>query len=156
MKVSTTIRMNPELKERLDNISGTDGDGRTMTWHVEQALQQYLDTIVPMMVPIEKSKLVPTPRPKATRRFTPPTHDQAFSYFHARGSAIAITESENFIDFYESKGWMIGKNKMKDWKAAARNWMRKSTEHTQPTNNQAQSPMKLLTDTSWAPKGVIE
>ena len=27
-----------------------------------------------------------------------------------------------FVDFYSSKGWMVGKNKMKDWKAAVRNW----------------------------------
>jgi hypothetical protein len=32
-------------------------------------------------------------------------------------------DSQRFHDFYSSKGWMIGKNKMKDWKAAARNWL---------------------------------
>lgn len=31
-------------------------------------------------------------------------------------------DAQRFLDFYDSKGWMIGKNKMKDWKAAARNW----------------------------------
>jgi hypothetical protein len=30
-----------------------------------------------------------------------------------------------FIDFYESKGWMVGSNKMKDWKAAVRTWEKK-------------------------------
>jgi hypothetical protein len=33
-------------------------------------------------------------------------------------------DAEAFIDFYESKGWMVGKNKMKDWKAAVRTWER--------------------------------
>ena len=32
--------------------------------------------------------------------------------------------AESFVDFYESKGWMVGKNKMKDWRAAVRNWAR--------------------------------
>ena len=32
-------------------------------------------------------------------------------------------DAQRFHDFYSSKGWMIGKNKMKDWKAAARNWL---------------------------------
>ena len=32
-------------------------------------------------------------------------------------------DSQRFHDFYSSKGWMVGKNKMKDWKAAARNWL---------------------------------
>lgn len=31
-------------------------------------------------------------------------------------------DPEKFIDFYSAKGWMIGKNKMKDWKAAVRTW----------------------------------
>ena len=31
-------------------------------------------------------------------------------------------DASRFIDFYESKGWMIGKNKMKDWRAAVRTW----------------------------------
>lgn len=32
-------------------------------------------------------------------------------------------DTQRFHDFYSSKGWMVGKNKMKDWRAAARNWL---------------------------------
>ena len=35
-------------------------------------------------------------------------------------------DAERFIDFYSSKGWMVGKNKMKDWKASVRTWLRSS------------------------------
>ena len=53
------------------------------------------------------------------RNFKKPTKKQVESYF----KEIGFNHSPNsFIDFYESKGWMIGKNKMKDWKAAARHW----------------------------------
>ena len=39
------------------------------------------------------------------------------------GRSIGFTiDGQGFLDFYESKGWMIGKNKMKDWKAAVRTW----------------------------------
>jgi len=31
-------------------------------------------------------------------------------------------DAERFIDFYTSKGWFVGRNKMKDWQAAVRNW----------------------------------
>ncbi len=41
------------------------------------------------------------------------------------------SQAERFVDFYESKGWYVGKNKMKDWKAAARNWLRSD----KPKNN---------------------
>lgn len=33
-----------------------------------------------------------------------------------------------FLDFYQSKGWMVGQNKMKDWRAAVRNWVRNDAE----------------------------
>lgn len=41
-------------------------------------------------------------------------------------SILPKYEAEKFIDFYESKGWFVGKSKMKDWKAAARNWKRRN------------------------------
>lgn len=55
------------------------------------------------------------------RRFTPPTLEEVKAYCEEYGKMI---ECERFVDYYESKGWMIGKNKMKDWKAAVRNWAR--------------------------------
>lgn len=57
---------------------------------------------------------------KATR-FSPPTLEEVKAYCQERKNDI---NSERFIDFYQSKNWMIGKNKMKDWKAAIRNWER--------------------------------
>ena len=67
-------------------------------------------------------------------RFAPPTQQEAGNYFLERGSPDAVNEADKFIDFYASKNWMVGKNKMKDWKAAIRNWMRKSNENTQRSN----------------------
>ena len=54
-------------------------------------------------------------------RFTPPSADEVREY--ARESGYHI-DADGFIDFYASKGWMVGKNKMKDWRAAVRNWSR--------------------------------
>lgn len=55
------------------------------------------------------------------KRFTPPTIQEVAEYCLEKGYAV---DAERFIDFYASKGWMIGKNQMKDWKAAVRNWSR--------------------------------
>ena len=44
---------------------------------------------------------------------------------------VAEMVGKAFIDFYSSKGWMIGKNRMKDWKAAVRTWERKRKEQSQ-------------------------
>jgi hypothetical protein len=42
-------------------------------------------------------------------------------------------DAQRFHDFYASKGWMVGKNKMTDWKAAARNWLSRDTDNSKPT-----------------------
>lgn len=58
--------------------------------------------------------------PKGNRAtFSPPTLDEVRDYCNERNNNVV---PEKFINFYESKGWMVGKNKMKDWKAAVRNW----------------------------------
>jgi len=55
------------------------------------------------------------------KRFTPPTIDQISSYCKERNNTI---NAEQFFDYNESKGWVVGKTKMKDWKAAVRTWER--------------------------------
>ena len=57
---------------------------------------------------------------KAVKRFCPPTLEEVKVYVEEKG--YAFFDAERFIDFYTSKGWMVGKNKMKDWQAAVRNW----------------------------------
>ena len=54
-----------------------------------------------------------------SQRFTPPTLEEVKSYCLERNNNV---DAQRFIDFYESKGWMIGKSKMKDWKACVRTW----------------------------------
>jgi len=75
---------------------------------------------------IIKEKELPngSSKEKRPKPFLPPTLDQLQEY--AKEANLKI-DCERFIDFYKAKDWMIGKNKMKDWKAAARNWARPST-----------------------------
>jgi hypothetical protein len=63
-------------------------------------------------------------QPKKTKNFKPPTIDEVKAYCTERKNGV---DAERFVDFYEAKGWMLGKNKMKDWKAAVRTWERKDT-----------------------------
>ncbi len=53
--------------------------------------------------------------------FTPPTLEEVISYCKERNNSV---DPQKWYDFYSAKGWMIGKNKMKDWKAAVRTWER--------------------------------
>ena len=58
-------------------------------------------------------------------RFKKPSVIDIIDYCKERNNNI---DAEAFIDFYESKDWKIGKNKMKDWKAAVRTWERRETK----------------------------
>ena len=57
--------------------------------------------------------------------FKKPSVNDIVDYCKERNNNI---DAEAFIDFYESKDWKIGKNKMKDWKAAVRTWERRETK----------------------------
>lgn len=60
------------------------------------------------------------------KRFTPPTLEEVKTYCLERKNNV---DCEQFVDFYESKGWVVGKNKMKDWKAAIRTWERRDEKN---------------------------
>ncbi len=60
-------------------------------------------------------------KPPRASRFTPPAFDEVNAYCKERGNSI---DAQRFIDHYEARGWMLGKNKMKDWRAAVRTWER--------------------------------
>lgn len=53
------------------------------------------------------------------KRFTPPSVEEVNSYILEKGYDV---DAEAFVNFYESKGWFVGKNKMKSWKAALVTW----------------------------------
>lgn len=65
------------------------------------------------------------------KRFSPPTLDDVKAYCAERKNNV---DADKFIAHYESNGWMVGRNKMKDWKAAIRSWERNNygTQKQQP------------------------
>lgn len=73
-------------------------------------------------------------KPPRRSRFVPPTVEQVAEYVRSRGSSV---DPQGFIDFYEAKGWMVGRTPMKDWKAACRN-----AESWERWKNQPQTPQR--------------
>lgn len=63
-----------------------------------------------------------------SKRFVPPTPEEVNAYCQERHNGI---DGSEFCDFYTSKGWKVGKNPMKDWRAAVRTWER-SRKQTAP------------------------
>lgn len=60
-------------------------------------------------------------RAKKSNNFIPPTVEEVQDYCQERKNNV---DAQTFVNFYESKGWMVGKNKMKNWKAAVVTWER--------------------------------
>jgi len=58
------------------------------------------------------------------KRFVKPTMDALLKYFYEINMPNAKLEAEKFYDHYEANGWRVGKNPMKSWQGAARNWKR--------------------------------
>lgn len=58
---------------------------------------------------------------KKSKRFVPPTAEEVNAYCRERKNNI---DGQYFVDFYTSKGWKIGSQSMKDWRAAVRTWER--------------------------------
>lgn len=74
---------------------------------------------------IDKEKEREVEREKKTaKRFTPPTVEEVRKYCEERKNGV---DPERFVDFYASKGWKVGQNGMKDWKACVRTWERRNT-----------------------------
>jgi len=81
-------------------------------------------------------------------RFQEPSLEEAMNSFELAGSSR--DEGEKFWNYYEANGWKAGRNKMKNWNAAARNWIKRSHEFTtnktgtpkQPSQDQLEAYLK--------------
>ncbi len=80
----------------------------------------------------EKEKKVP---PKKRKKFVPPSLQEVQEYCNERNNGV---DAWRWYNFYQAKGWLIGKNKMKDWKAAVRTW-----EEKKPTTSTNEQKVKL-------------
>lgn len=80
---------------------------------------------------------------KVKEIFKKPTQTEISEY--AKETRLSL-DAERFVDFYESKGWMVGKNKMKDWKAAVRNWTRNQQNNHNNSAAQTVPKSRILND----------
>lgn len=73
------------------------------------------------------------------KRFEKPTLSEIKQYCIERNNNV---NAEQFFDYYESNGWKVGKNSMKDWKAAVRTWER--SEYRKPTTTKKTNTEQTL------------
>lgn len=70
---------------------------------------------------------------RTASRFTPPTLEEVNAYCSERRNNV---DAQRFIDYYTANGWKVGRNAMKDWKAAVRTWERSDNEKPAPNKQQ--------------------
>lgn len=75
-------------------------------------------------------------KPPRAARFTPPSVEEVRVYCAERKNSV---DPERFVDFYASKGWLVGKSKMKDWRAAVRSWERSDSQQKMTNKDRIRS-----------------
>lgn len=83
-------------------------------------------------IDIDKDKEKDINNSKPSSRFTPPTLEDVVAYCLERKNNV---DPERFIDYYTSNGWLVGKTKMKDWKAAVRTWEKNGYSNGNKSNS---------------------
>lgn len=85
---------------------------------------------------LDKDRLVKDNSIENRKRFTAPTIEDVKAYCNERGNRV---DPERFIDYYTSNGWKVGKNPMKDWRAAVRTWERSEPKQGRMSARQQES-----------------
>lgn len=73
------------------------------------------------------------PEKEKTKKFVKPTLEEIQKYCCERNNNVNV---QKFIDYYETNGWKVGKNSMKDWKAAVRYWEKNKKEEVKKYSNE--------------------
>lgn len=97
---------NPEIHAIIDNVAHINNKLSATSTDVSATSAARLDKIR-----LDKKK--------TTSRFTPPTVQEVKEYCVERKNRV---DPQEFVDHYETNGWMRGKTKIKDWKACVRTW----------------------------------
>lgn len=127
----TETQRNPEKPTETQNNPKKPNETQKTQIEIESEIKTEINTPLPNG---NKGSKAATP-PTREARFSPPSLAEVQAYISERGSAV---DAQQFVDFYASKGWMVGKNRMKDWKAAVRTWEKRRKEEAgeQPTKQE--------------------
>lgn len=114
---------------------GAPNTDQTQTEHQSNANRKQIETTKEYKnIRNKEFKENDTPNGVSKRKcFAPPTVDEVRAYCQERGNNI---DPQRFVDFYESKDWHIGKDKMKNWKAAVRTWESRDKQTTPKQPNE--------------------
>ena len=100
----------------------------------------------------QPASIVPAPPKPTTRRRTPPMQRPTVWEVEnfCRTQGLQLVDAQRFVDYYEANGWKVGRNPMRSWQAAARNWQRRELQYQQPAAMAAINQTNLFTEPNCA------
>lgn len=101
-------------KEPTSTSTSTSASSQPATNHIVTNKQDKQDNIYVADAPVTKK----------TKRFIPPDVEEVAAYCREIGSSV---DPHYFVNYYESNGWKVGRNQMKSWRAALKNWTQKES-----------------------------
>lgn len=120
---------------------------------IEVAAEAKAASIEPasIMPAAEAKTELAAPKP-ATRRRTPPMQRPTVWEVEnfCRTQGLQLVDAQRFVDYYEANGWKVGRNPMRSWQAAARNWQRRELQYQQPAAMAAINQTNLFTEPNCA------
>ena len=116
-------------KQKLLNCNVTVTQGNATDIDIEKDIEKDIDN-PPIIPPAGETEVKEKPK-KERKRFIPPTVEEVEEYCRQRNNTI---DAEEFVAFYDSKDWMVGKNKMVSWKSAIITWEKSAKKKSQQNN----------------------
>lgn len=121
------------IRQTIDNtkkVSDARKAASRQRWSRKQEKPENPESRKTASHPPAKEELSLFPQPEEQKKrtyFKPPTVEEVAAYVKEKGYSV---DAEKFVSFYDSKGWMIGKNKMQKWRAAVATWQRKQSGYS--------------------------
>lgn len=126
---SLILRVKPleQLREKCRKAGVKSGEVRRVRAANKSSLEEKNVTASESNVAVDADSLIRLEQVGKSKpaNFVPPTDEELRLYCQDAKIAININ---SFLDYYQSTGWLVGRNKMRDWKAAVRNWHRRDMD----------------------------
>ena len=128
------IVVNTQNDTQINTQTNTQNDTQTDTPIIKNnnVNNENKEIVIESVVVSNEQQTLPTPTKEKKRRssvFVKPTLEECIAYAQEKGYQWNI---ERFFNYYESNGWRVGQNPMKNWKAAMRTWNTKEPQYSQP------------------------
>ena len=126
--VASRVRKHRERKKVLQCNADVTQVKQLCNGEIEKELEKEIEKEIEIELDTKANK-----SPTKAKRFVKPTINEIQDYCIERNNNV---NAEHFFDYYESNGWKVGKNSMKDWKAAVRTWERSEYRNVKVSKKQ--------------------